>query len=359
MWQERIMRNRYRIALVGCGRISQRHIDVIRENNKLELVGVCDVVRSKAESKAISFGIKHFYNAIEMAKEIKPDIIAILTESGKHSSVGTSLVPYTKSLIIEKPISLTLDDADKLIDSCARQNVSIFVVKQNRYNRPVVMLRRAVESGRFGKLVLGTVRVRWCRTQEYYNQDKWRGTWKDDGGVFANQASHHIDLLQWMMGPTESVKAYTTTRLVNIETEDVGVAILRFASGALGIIEATTATRPRDLEGSISVLGEKGAVVISGFAVNKVETWNFADSTDDDMHFSEWSTNPPNVYGYGHSEFYKEVVECMDSGKKSMLDGIEGRKSLELINAIYEAAAGGAEVRLKYVPKNVLLGKGI
>jgi len=177
--------------------------------------------------------------------------------------------------------------------------VGLFVVKQNRYNRPVLKLRQALDAGRFGKLSLGTVRVRWCRPQTYYDQDAWRGTWKDDGGVFANQASHHIDLLQWLMGPVESVQSYTATRLVDIEVEDLGLAILRFTSGALGVIEATTTARPKDLEGSLSILGERGAVVIGGFAVNRLETWNFDVPSPDDENPQEWSQNPPNVYGLG------------------------------------------------------------
>jgi predicted dehydrogenase len=268
------------------------------------------------------------------------------------------VVPYTKNLVVEKPMALTLDDADRMIDACDRVGVRLFVVKQNRYNRPVVKLRKAVEAGRFGKPVMGTVRVRWCRPQEYYDQDAWRGTWKDDGGVFANQASHHVDLLQWMMGPVESVQAYTTTRLVDVEVEDVGVAILKFTSGALGIIEATNATRPKDLEGSLSILGEKGAVVISGFAVNRLETWNFAEPSKEDADFGEWSQKPPNVYGLGHEAFYRDILRCIETNRRAMLDGLEGRKSLELIIAIYQAAATRHEVKLRYVPEGVPLGRG-
>jgi predicted dehydrogenase len=270
--------------------------------------------------------------------------------------VACDVVPYTGNVVVEKPMALTLEDADRMIDTFAGRTVGLFVVKQNRYNRPVVKLRQALEAGRFGKLVLGTVRVRWCRTQEYYDHDDWRGTWGEDGGVFANQASHHVDLLQWMMGPVESVQAQTTTRLVEVETEDVGVAILKFTSGALGVVEATTATRPKDLEGSISILGEKGAVVIGGFAVNKVETWEFAESSPEDENRDEWSVNPPDVYGFGHHEFYKDVVRCLKENSRPMLDGIEGRKSLELVIAIYESTISRSEVRVRYVPRNVPLG---
>jgi UDP-N-acetyl-2-amino-2-deoxyglucuronate dehydrogenase len=291
-----------------------------------------------------------------MLRNEQLDIVSILTESGSHARIGSAIAARTKTLVIEKPMALTLDDADHLIEACDLNRTRLFVVKQNRYNRPVAFLRRALEAGRFGKLVVGTVRVRWCRRQDYYDLDGWRGTWKDDGGVLTNQASHHMDLLQWMMGPVESVKAYITTRLVNIETEDTAVAILRFTSGALGAIEATTATRPKDLEGSISILGERGSVVIGGFAVNKLETWNFDHVAPEDAEIHNASVHPPDVYGLGHYEFYKDVIDSIRTGRRAMLDGLEGRKSLELINAIYESASSGNEIRLRYVPRGVQLG---
>jgi len=291
-----------------------------------------------------------------MARELRPDIISVLVESGNHVPVALDVLSYTRNLIIEKPLALTLDSADKLIERCETEGVRLFVVKQNRYNKAVVKLREAFVSGRFGKIVLGTVRVRWCRNQQYYDQDAWRGTWELDGGVFANQASHHIDLLQWFLGPVESVKSYITTRLVKIETEDTGIAIFKFTSGALGIVEATTATRPIDLEGSLSILGEKGSAVISGFAVNKITTWEFDEKSPEDEEIRRTLENPPDVYGFGHAEFYRDVLNCICTDKRSMLDGLEGRKSLELIIAMYEAAQQSSEVRLRYVPHNCLLG---
>lgn len=344
-------------AIIGCGRILGKHIEAIGAHPDLELIGVCDKTGEKADEASKKTGAPAFYDHLEMMKRLTPDVCVVLAESGAHGSITCDVASFTKNIIVEKPMALTLDDADRMIDTCSHAGVSLFVVKQNRYNLPVVKTRQALEAGRFGKLVMGTVRVRWCRTQEYYDRDPWRGTWKDDGGVFANQASHHIDLLQWMLGPVESVQAYTQTRLVEIETEDVGIAILRFVNGALGIVEATTATRPKDLEGSMSLLGETGTVVISGFAVNKVDTWNFRDPSPDDDNITDFSVNPPNVYGFGHLEFYKDIVDCMKTGRRHMLDGMEGRKSLELINAMYEAALTRSEVRLRYVPIHVRLGK--
>lgn len=348
---------RLSIALVGCGRISKKHLDVIAELPQLRLVGVCDIQADRADRVAREVGVPAFYDHVEMARTLKPAIVSVLTESGRHVDVAIDVAPHTKHLIVEKPMALTLHSADKLIEACEHAGVGLYVVKQNRYNRPVVLVRKALESGRFGKLVLGTVRVRWCRDQAYYDQDPWRGTWALDGGVFANQASHHIDLLQWMLGPVESVQAYTATALVQIETEDTGIAILKFASGALGVVEATTATRPRDLEGSFSILGEKGSAVISGFAVNRMDVWSFAESEPEDAGVLHSSETPPNVYGFGHVEFYRDVLDCIARGRRPMLDGLEGRKTLELITAIYEAAVSRSEVRLRYVPRNVLLGR--
>lgn len=346
------------VALVGCGRISERHIQVLTQMPGMKLVAVCDLVQERAKTAAGPLGIPFYSDALKMVEQEKPDIVTILTESGAHARVAISLAPLVSALVVEKPMALTLEDADALIETCDRCGTRLFVVKQNRYNPPVLKLRKAMERGAFGKLVLGTVRVRWCREQRYYDQASWRGTWKDDGGVFTNQASHHIDLLQWMMGPVESVKAYTATRLVKIEAEDTGVAVLRFKSGALGVIEATTATRPKDLEGSLSILGEQGSVVIGGFAVNKLETWNFSDPEIMAEGAEDPSQAVPNVYGFGHQAFYKDVLECLETGRNTMLAGLEGRKSLEIINALYESAATGNEVFLRFVPHSVQLGHG-
>ena len=347
-----------RIALVGCGRISDRHLKVIEQIHDLELVGVCDVQKDRVDTASAQWKVPGFTDALDMVKTLKPEVVSILTDSGSHPRVGSLLAPHVPVVVVEKPMSLTLEDADQLIETCEAHGTRLFVVKQNRFNPAIQQLRRAVDQGRFGKMVLGTVRIRWSRPQSYYDQDPWRGTWKLDGGVFTNQASHHIDLLQWLLGPVESVKSYISTRLVDIEAEDTGVAVLKFKSGALGVIEATTATRPKDLEGSISVLGERGSVVVGGFSVNRMVTWNFAESSPEDEEAQKAITDPPNVYGFGHKPFYEDMLACLATGKRSMLDGLEGRKSLEIINALYESAFTGREVHLHYVPQSVPLGRG-
>jgi predicted dehydrogenase len=286
------------------------------------------------------------------------DVVCVLTESGNHAKHVIEVAQYKKHVVVEKPMALTLPDAEAMIVACDAAGVRLFVVKQNRYNLPVMKLREALESGRFGRVVMGTVRVRWCRTQAYYDQDAWRGTWALDGGVFANQASHHIDLLMWMLGEPVSVFARTRTALVDIEAEDTGVAVITFQSGAIGIVEATTAARPSDLEGSLSVLGEHGTVEIGGFAVNRIQTWKFdhKDAADDDV-LGKFSENPPNVYGFGHQRYLEGVVQALSGDGPRLVDGIEGMRSLELIVAMYESAATGRVVPLRFVPQAVRLGE--
>lgn len=354
------MENRVlRFALVGCGRIAKRHSELLghKQIKNAELVAVCDIVEERARRIGEDFKVPYFTDMHAMASSVDCDVIGVLTESGNHAAHVTALAPYGKHIVVEKPLALTLADADAMIRACDSAGVKLFVVKQNRFNVPVLKLREALEAGRFGKLVLGTVRVRWCRTQSYYDQASWRGTWALDGGVLTNQASHHVDLLEWMMGDVDSVFAMSATALSKIEAEDTAVVTLRFASGALGIIEATTATRPKDLEGSISLLGEGGTVEIGGFAVNRMKTWEFIERMpEDDEVMERYSVNPPNVYGFGHQAYYEHVVDCILNDKRHLVDGLEGRRSLELINAIYESIETKREVQLKFRPRYCRLG---
>ncbi len=348
-----------RFALLGCGRIVSKHAEALNNNiKKAKLVAVCDIDQEKAKSTGQRYKVNYYTSYDEMLTKENIDIVCILSESGNHARHAIDVVEkYKKHIVVEKPMALTLADADKMIEICDLYNKKLFVVKQNRYNLPVVKLREALEAGRFGKINIGTVRVRWCRTQKYYDQDKWRGTWSLDGGVFTNQASHHIDLLEWMLGEPVSVFAKSKTCLVDIETEDTGVAIINFKNGALGVVEATTATRPKDLEGSLSILGEKGTVVIGGFAVNEMQTWNFIDnSKDDEEILSIFKEVPPNVYGFGHVRYLENVCDAVMNNTKALVDGLEGRKSLELINAIYESIETNREVQLRFQPKRCKLG---
>jgi len=345
------MISQVRFALVGCGRIAPRHAGCLTSGAVpgAKLTAVCDIKFERAEAIADKFGVPAFANQFEMLEKMDSeiDVVSILTPSGLHAKHAIEVANFRKHVVVEKPMALTLQDADNMIEACNSAGVLLFVVHQNRYNYPVSKLRQALEAGRFGKLVLGTVRVRWCRTQKYYDQDPWRGTRAYDGGVFANQALHHVDLLQWMMGEVESVIAKTSTALVDIETEDTGVVILRFKNGALGVIEATTATRPKDLEGSISILGEKGSVEIGGFAVNEMKVWNFTEPQPDDGEvLQKYRINPPNLYDFGHIEYLNKVVENIRDGQSALFGGLEGRKLLELISAIYRSVETGKEVFL-------------
>jgi predicted dehydrogenase len=347
-------------ALVGCGRIAKRHAELLghRQIGNARLVAVCDVKVERAQALGKQFGVPAYADMHEMMRAQSVDVVSVLTESGLHADHVVALAPYKAHIVVEKPMALTLRDADRMIAACDQAGVKLFVVKQNRFNVPVVKLREALEAGRFGKLVLGTVRVRWCRPQSYYDQDAWRGTWAMDGGVLSNQASHHIDMLEWMMGDVDTVHAMSATALVDIEAEDTAVVTLRFQSGALGVIEATTATRPKDLEGSISVLGEKGSVEIAGFAVNEMRVWNFAAPQPGDAEvMQKYSVNPPNVYGFGHQAYYEHVVDCIANNRKHLVDGLEGRKSLELISAIYESIETGRAVQLRFSPNRCRLGE--
>lgn len=349
-----------KFGLVGCGRISKKHADTLKNKLKLsELIAVCDIDPTKAQKVGCEYDVAH-YNSYDKMISSHPeiDIVNILTESGNHAKHTIDIVKkYQKHVVVEKPMALTLEDADNMIKACDENGVKLFVVKQNRYNLPVMKLREALVSDRFGKIVLGSVRVRWCRPQHYYDQDKWRGTWAMDGGVFTNQASHHIDLLEWMLGEPVSVFAKSRTALVDIETEDTGIAVIKFKSGALGLVEATTATRPKDLEGSLSLLGEKGSVVIEGFAVNEMKTWNFIDELHEDKSvLAKFKENPDNVYGFGHIKYLENVCESILNDKKALVDGLEGRKSLELINAIYESIETGKEIFLRFHPSKCKLG---
>jgi UDP-N-acetyl-2-amino-2-deoxyglucuronate dehydrogenase len=336
----------FRIALVGCGRISKNHFEAIDQIDGLELVAVSDTDAERAKQAGAQWNVPHFTSYERMLAESKPDIVTIATPSGLHAEQGVAAAKAGKHVVMEKPMAISLTGADALVQACDKAGVQLFVVKQNRLNPPVQLLRRAVDKNRFGRIYMANCTVHWARPQEYYDQAPWRGTWEFDGGAFMNQASHYVDLVQWLMGPVESVMAKTATLARRIETEDSGIAILKFRSGALGTIEVTMLAYPRNLEGSITILGEKGSAKVGGTAVNKIEHWEFADYDDDDKLVESANTNPPNVYGLGHQGYYRNVLAVLRGEAKPDTDGRAGRKSLELILGIYESAKTGREVPL-------------
>jgi UDP-N-acetyl-2-amino-2-deoxyglucuronate dehydrogenase len=350
-----------RFAIVGCGRIAQRHAELLASGQikGASLVAVCDIRRERAVSFGERFRVPFYTEIRDLLSAPNIDAVSVLTPSGMHADHSVAVAQSGRHVVVEKPMALTLPDAERMINAAEEAGVRLFVVKQNRFNVPVVHARRALDGGRFGKLVLGTVRVRWSRDQGYYDQDEWRGTFAQDGGVIANQASHHVDMLSWFMGPVASVHASGVSALARIEAEDTAVATVRFCSGALGVIEATSAARPKDLEGSLSILGSGGTVEISGFAVNEIRHWRFVDPLPEDADvLRKYSVNPPNVYGFGHKAYYEHVVDCLLNGAAALVDGREGRNSLELIVALYESMASGREVLLPVQVEQCRLGRG-
>ncbi len=336
--------DRIRVALVGCGRISRNHLEAIAKVPELRLVAVADTNLSRAEETGAGQGVPAFASLDEMLAAVPSDLVTICTPSGLHPQHGIAAARAGRHVLTEKPMAISLAGADDLVQACDGAGVQLFVVKQNRLNPAIQLLKRAVDKGRFGRIYMANTTVRWTRPQEYYDQESWRGTWEFDGGAMMNQASHYVDLMQWLVGPVESVLAKTATQARHIEAEDSGVAVLKFRSGALGVIEVNVLTYPRNLEGSITILGEKGSVKIGGTAVNRVEHWQFESYDDDDKLVDAASTSPPTVYGYGHEGYYRNLLPVFRGDAKADTDGRAGRKSLELILGIYESAKTGREV---------------
>ncbi len=338
-----------RVALVGCGRIAKNHVEALRQVEGMTLSAVCDVLADRAEAMGTAEGVPWFTAYEQMLATAPCDAVVICTPSGLHPQHGIAAARAGKHVISEKPMAITLRAADDLVAACDAAGVQLFVVKQNRLNPAIQLLRRAVDKGRFGRIFSANATVRWSRPQEYYDSADWRGTWEFDGGAFMNQASHYVDLIQWLVGPVESVIAKTATLARRIEAEDIGAAVLKFRSGAIGVIDVSMLTFPRNLEGSITILGERGSVKIGGTAVNKVEVWQFAEYDDDDKAIDAAATNPPTVYGFGHLGYYENVAAVLRGEARPDTDGRSGRKSLELILGIYESARTGREVPLPLV----------
>jgi UDP-N-acetyl-2-amino-2-deoxyglucuronate dehydrogenase len=335
-----------RLAFLGCGRISGTHFNALARVDGIVVVAVCDEREDRARAAGERLGVPWFTDYARMLRDVPCDAVTVATPSGLHPAHGIAAARAGKHVICEKPMATTLQGADDLVRACDDARVQLFVVKQNRLNPAVQLLRRAVDKGRFGRIYVANTTVWWTRPQEYYDQAPWRGTWEFDGGAFLNQASHYVDLIQWLVGPVESVMARTATLARRIEAEDTGMAVLKFRNGALGSIQVTMLTYPRNLEGSITILGEKGTAKIGGTAVNKVEHWEFADYDDDDKLVEQAATAPPNVYGFGHEGYYRNVLATLRGEGRPDTDGRGGRKSLELVLAIYESARTGREVAL-------------
>ncbi|HZW21410.1 Gfo/Idh/MocA family oxidoreductase [Noviherbaspirillum sp.] len=336
-----------RFALVGCGRISGNHFSALKQHgDHCELVGVCDTDYKALEKAAGSTGA-HPYRSLEsMLEGCNADAVIITTPSGLHSRQAIQVADSGRHVITEKPMATRWEDGKRMVAACDERRVRLFVVKQNRRNTTLQMLKKAVEERRFGRIHMVNVNVFWTRPQEYYDSARWRGTWEFDGGAFMNQASHYVDLLEWLIGPVESLHAYTATLQRNIEVEDTGVMSLRWRNGALGSVNVTMLTYPKNLEGSITVLGEKGTVRIGGMALNEVQHWEFAERRDEDDHVKEASYQTSSVYGFGHALYYENVIKALWGEAEAETDGREGLKTLEVLIATYLSARDGRRVAL-------------
>ena len=340
-----------RYALIGCGRISPNHIAAARSNG-LEIVGVCDVDPQMYQERVVQFELEtvHQYSDYkEMLDKEKPELVAIATESGAHASIALECISRGCNVIIEKPIALSLEDADAIVKAGREKGVVVSVSHQNRFNKSIQKIREAVDKGRFGKMFYGTAHIRWHRDWEYYSRAKWRGTWEHDGGALMNQCIHNIDLLRWMMGDEVETVMGMTDRLNHdyIEAEDLGIAIIKFKNGSYGIIEGTTDVYPKNLEETLYLFGQKGTVKAGGISVNRIEEWNFSDMLDDpDEVKAKFHENPPNVYGYGHAPLYADVIEAIQNHREPYITAEDGRRALELVLAIYKSAKEGKAVKL-------------
>jgi UDP-N-acetyl-2-amino-2-deoxyglucuronate dehydrogenase len=337
-----------RFALVGCGRISKSHFDALEKNqDRIELVAVCDTDPKALAAARERGGVPGFPSLDAVLARSDADVVVLATPSGIHSAQAVRVAQAGRHVVTEKPMATRWDDGKRMVAECDRAGVQLFVVKQNRLNPTVRLVKRAVARGRFGRIFSVTCNVFWTRPQEYYDAARWRGTWEFDGGAFMNQASHYVDLLDWLIGPVESVYAYTATLARRIEVEDTGVAAVRWRNGALGSINVTMLTYPKNLEGSVTILGERGTVRLGGVAVNKIDHWEFADADpEDDGKWQEASYQPSSIYGQGHVLYYENVIKALRAEAPAETDGREGLRSLELLIAIYQSARDGRPVGL-------------
>ena len=336
-----------RLALVGCGRIAANHFSAIDKHaDSVELVDVCDV-SAVALAQAVARTRARGYRSLpDMLKTTEADLVILTTPSGLHPEQAIQVAATGRHVMTEKPMATRWHDGVRMVKACDDANVRLFVVKQNRRNATLQLLKNAVEQERFGKIYSVAMNVFWTRPQAYYDSAKWRGTWEFDGGAFMNQASHYIDLLHWLIGPIESVMAYTATLARNIEVEDSGVAAIRWRSGAMGTLNVTMLTYPENMEGSITILGESGTVRIGGVAVNEIQTWEFADTRPEDTEIVSASYQTTSIYGYGHPLYYANVIDTLRGQAEPETDGREGLITLELLIAMYLSSRDGKRIAL-------------
>jgi UDP-N-acetyl-2-amino-2-deoxyglucuronate dehydrogenase len=338
---------RVRFALVGCGRIADKHLEALeRHAERAELVAVCDTdpaALARAEQRG---GVPGFANLERLLAESNAEVIVLATPSGLHASQTIAAAEAGRHVMTEKPMATRWHDGKAMVAACDKAGVALFVVKQNRQNATIQLLKRALDRRRFGRIYMVTVNVFWSRPQSYYDSAPWRGTWEFDGGAIMNQASHYVDLLDWLIGPVASVSALTATLARQIEVEDTGVACIRWRSGALGSVNVTMLTHGKNFEGSLTVIGEKGTVRLGGVAVNEIQHWEFAEPDEDDRKIRDASYQTSSVYGFGHPLYYDNVIRALRGEARPDTDGREGLRSLELLIGIYLSARDGRPVGL-------------
>ena len=340
-------------ALIGCGRIAPNHLEAAINNN-LDIVGLCDILDEHIDVLLEKVGVeknkyRRYTDYKEMLEKEKPKLVAIATESGKHAQIALDCLDYGANVIIEKPIALSLKDADAIINKAKEKGLVVCANHQNRFNKSIQKIRSSIEAGDFGRLFYGTAHIRWNRGKDYYTQAPWRGTWAQDGGSLMNQCIHNIDLLRWMLGDDViEVTAYTDNLNHDyIEAEDLGIALVKFKNGAYGIIEGTTDIYPKNLEETLYLFGEKGTVKAGGKSVNILEEWIFEGQEENAEKIKEeYSEMPKNIYGFGHTPLYKNVIEAINNNTKPLVDAEAGRRALELVLAIYKSAKEGRPVKL-------------
>lgn len=342
-----------RYALIGCGRISTNHMKAAT-NNELDIVAVCDIIPEKMQEilekhdLASDERIKQYTEYKELVENEKPELVSIATESGNHAEIALYCIEHGINVIIEKPMAMSISDADAIIEAAEKYGVKVSACHQNRFNVAVQELRKAVEAGRFGRLSHGSIHVRWNRDHGYYDQAGWRGTWAQDGGALMNQCIHGIDLLRWMMGDEiEEIYGATRQRFHDyLQAEDVGVAVIKFKNGAVGTIEGTTNVYPKNLEETLYVFGEKGTVKIGGTSTNNIDVWDFADETDEDNQNKGLKEQTSNVYGNGHTSLFADVIDAVKNDRKPYVDAYAGRNALEVVLSIYKSQKTGEPVSM-------------
>ena len=337
-------------SLVGCGRIAKNHIGAAQSCQNIAISSLCDVEIKQAESLAQRFGLQDaviYTHFKEMLQKERPDLVAIATDSGSHAEIALEAINQGCNVIIEKPIALSLEDADLLIAAAQRKGIVAAVCHQNRFNPAVAVLKNAIEHQRLGKLLYGAATIRWFRPQDYYDQANWRGKWETDGGALMNQCIHDIDLLRWMLGDPVEVAAVTARQSHSIEAEDFGAALVKFANGAFGIVEGTTNVYPENLEETLCIFGTCGTVKLGGSSLNLLEEWRLADSLENIEQLKEaCNQRPPDIYGYGHLPLYRDVISAMEHGRQPLVTLKEGRAAMELVLAIYNAAYQNKPIRM-------------